>query len=79
MPIVIDSNGNIKTTAAPLTSGQIGSGAITGQAGGGYYTIASGTINQFDLASGAIASGNLASGAVNQFTFYDVMLFDSYF
>ncbi len=43
-------------------SGDIGSGAIAGQAGGGFFTIASGTITTNDIGSGSIVSGLIASG-----------------
>lgn len=45
-------------------SGDIGSGSVTGQAGGGYFSIASGTIGTNDIGSGAILSGHIASGQV---------------
>ena len=37
-------------------SGDIGSGAVTGQAGGGYFCVASGTLGSFDITSGAKVS-----------------------
>ena len=51
----------------PVKSGAIGSGAVLGQAGGGAFNIASGTIGVFDIGSGAIVSGTIASGQVGQF------------
>lgn len=33
-------------------SGDVGSGSITGQAGGGYFCVASGTLSSYDVASG---------------------------
>lgn len=45
-------------------SGDIGSGAILGQAGGGYFNIASGSIGANDLASGSVVSGRIASGQI---------------
>jgi hypothetical protein len=47
-----------------VNSGHIGSGAVLGQAGGGAFTIASGTIGSLDIGSGAIVSGRIASGQV---------------
>lgn len=47
-----------------VNSGQLASGVVLGQAGGGAFNIASGTINKFDLGSGAIVSGNIASGQI---------------
>jgi hypothetical protein len=48
-------------------SGHIGSGAVVGQAGGGFFNIASGTITTNDLASGAVNSGQIASGQITNF------------
>ncbi len=39
-----------------IVSGNVGSGSIAGQAGGGVFGIASGTIGSMDLASGTIAT-----------------------
>lgn len=50
-----------------IVSGQVASGAIMGQAGGGPFNIASGTINSFDIGSGGVRSGNIASGSIGQF------------
>lgn len=46
----------------PVTSGNIGSGAVTGQMGGGYYVIASGTIGVNDIASGVLGTTSIAIG-----------------
>ena len=59
-------------------SGDVGSGAITGQAGGGYFTIASGTIGTFDIASGAIVSGRVASGSLGRYHFSSGTVIDLY-
>ena len=48
-------------------SGDIGSGAVTGQAFGGSFCIASGTIGTNDIGSGAIVSGHVASGQLGRF------------
>ncbi len=50
-----------------VQSGQLGSGAVTGQMGGGAFNIASGTIGPNDVGSGAIGSGQLSSGVVSRF------------
>lgn len=50
-------------------SGDVASGAITGQAGGGYFCVASGTLTTNDLGSGAIVSGLIASGQLGRFHF----------
>jgi hypothetical protein len=47
-----------------VRSGHIGSGAVLGQAGGGSFSIASGTIGTNNIGSGAIVSGLIASGQV---------------
>jgi hypothetical protein len=49
-----------------INSGNIGSGAILGAAGGGAINIASGTLTWSDLGSGAIQSGHVASGQLGQ-------------
>ena len=48
-------------------SGDVGSGAVTGQAGGGYFCVASGTLTTNDLGSGAITSGLISSGVIGRF------------
>lgn len=48
-------------------SGDIGSGAITGQAGGGSFCVASGTLGTNDHGSGSIVSGLIASGQLGSF------------
>jgi hypothetical protein len=55
---------NFKMASGAVNSGHVASGAILGQAGGGAFTVASGTINTFDIGSGGIRSGNVASGQV---------------
>ena len=52
-----------------VTSGVVASGAVTGQAGGGYFVIASGTITTNDIGSGAIVSGLIASGQLSTYSF----------
>lgn len=64
-------------SSGAITSGQIGSGTVLGQAGLGAFTIASGSIGQFDIGSGqvnsghiaptSITSGKIASGAITGF------------
>ena len=48
-------------------SGDIGSGAVMGRAGGGEFMVASGSITTNDLGSGAIVSGLLGSGVIGRF------------
>ena len=50
-----------------LQSGDIGSGTVTGQAGGGFFVIASGTVSTNDLGSGVVLSGQLGSGVIGRF------------
>lgn len=47
-----------------IKSGTIGSGSVTGQQGGGFFSIASGTIGTNDIGSGQVQSGNIASGTI---------------
>lgn len=51
-----------------MSSGSVGSGSVTGQAGGGFFCLASGTITSADLASGAVKSGQIASGTIITYT-----------
>jgi hypothetical protein len=63
----IDEVGDVTISGvvrAQILSGTVRSGGITGQAGGGFFNIASGTIGTFDIGSGAIISGRIASGQV---------------
>ena len=47
-----------------VQSGQIGSGAVTGQAGGGFFVVASGTLGTNNYGSGSVVSGIIASGQI---------------
>lgn len=51
-------------SAIAVRSGQIGSGTVLGQAGGGPFVIASGTLGTNDYASGSVVSGTIASGQI---------------
>ena len=50
-----------------VVSGTVASGAIMGQAGGGPFNIASGTVTTNDIGSGSINSGLLGSGQIGNF------------
>jgi hypothetical protein len=52
---------------AAITSGIPLSGSVYGQAVGGFFVIASGSIGSLDIGSGAIVSGRVASGQIGNF------------
>ena len=57
--------GRFHHSSGAINSGHIASGAILGQAGGGAFTIASGSIGSFDISIGAVYGASPAYGGSN--------------